>query len=215
MTKNVAQVCTIYLVRHGQSEWNTQGLMQGVTSGVPLTKKGVNQARELEKKFKGVKFSAIFSSDLMRARQTAQIIAFRRKLAVITTRALRERNFGDYEGKTLHQYETELKKVLQEFHSLPDKGKFKFSFPNGIESIDDTVIRVITWLREISVAYRGKNIMAVAHGGVLRLLLIHLGFSSYDELPPLSIANTAYTILECDGVDFKIKATVGVNQHAD
>jgi broad specificity phosphatase PhoE len=149
----------------------------------------------------------------MRARQTAQIVAFRRKLAVITTKALRERSFGAYEGTTGEQYEAELKKELEEFHSLPDKEKFKYSFPSNIEGIGETVGRVITWLREISVAYPGKKIMAVAHGGVLRLLLIHLGYGTYQQLPPYSIANTAYIILECDGVDFKIKETVGVNKH--
>lgn len=209
---NHTKVCTIYLVRHGQSEWNVSNLMQGTTSGVPLTKVGIKQARALKDRFKNVKFAAIFSSDLLRARQTAQIVAFERRLAVMTTRALRERSFGDYEGKTLAQYEADLRHTLDEFHGLPDKQKFAYEFPHKIESIGSTISRVITWLREISVAYAGKNILAVAHGGVLRLLLIHLGFATYNQLPPFTIENTAQAVLTSDGVEFQIKSVEGVHK---
>lgn len=210
---NHNRVCIIYLVRHGESEWNTLGLMQGSTSGVPLTKLGIKQARELAGKFKKIKFAAIFSSDLLRARQTAQIVAFRKKLAVVTTKALRERSFGELEGRTLADYERELRRTLDEFHALPDAEKFKFNFPRKIEGIGETVSRVITWLREVAVAYPGKNILAVAHGGVLRLILIHLGYSSYNQLPPFSIDNTAHIVLESDGVEFEIKEVSGVHKH--
>lgn len=207
------KLCTIYLVRHGESEWNTQGLMQGSTSGIPLTKTGIRQARELAGRYKTIKFAAIFSSDLLRARQTAQVVAFRKKLAVMTTKALRERSFGELEGKTLAEYERELRQTLDQFHALSDTEKFKFTFPRKIEGVGTTVSRVITWLREVSIAYPGKNILAVAHGGVLRLLLIHLGYATYSQLPPFSIDNTAWVILESDGVEFKILNTAGVHKH--
>lgn len=205
--------CTIYLIRHGQSEWNVQSLMQGKTSGVPLTKAGIKQAREIRDRFTKIKFAAIFSSDLLRARQTAQIIAFQRKLAVITAKAIRERSFGRYEGKTLKQYQEELKEMLEHFDALSDKEKFKFVYPHGIEGIGETVARVITWIREVAVAYPGKNVLAVAHGGVLRLLLIHLGYGTYRQLPPFSIDNTGYLVLESDGVEIKIKEVVGVHKY--
>lgn len=207
--------CIIYLVRHGESEWNVNNLMQGKTSGVPLTKTGVEQARNAARRFKKIKFSAIFSSDLMRARQTAQIIAFQKKLAVTTSRAIRERSFGEYEGKTLKQYQTELQSMLDKFRLLPDKEKFKYEFPNKIEGIGTTVYRAITFLREISVAYLGKKVLVVAHGGILRLLLIHFGYGTYEELPPFSIDNTGYVVLESNGTMFTIKKVVGVHKHED
>src|SRR3989344_2261529 len=205
--------CTIYLVRHGESEWNVQSLMQGKTSGVPLTKTGIKQARAIEAKLKSIKFAAIFSSDLLRARQTAQVIAYQRKLAVTTARAIRERSFGRYEGKTLKQYQEDLRETLSRFDALSDKDKFKFVYPHGIEGIGETVARVITFLREISVAYAGKNVLVISHGGVLRLLLIHLGFGTYKELPPFSIDNTGYLVLESDGVEIEIKDVVGVHKY--
>lgn len=205
--------CTIYLVRHGESEWNVKSLMQGKTSGVPLTKTGIKQAREIRDKFNKIKFTAIFSSDLLRARQTAQIIAFQRKLAVTTAKAIRERSFGRYEGKTLKQYQEDLQEMLKRFDALSDQEKFKFVYPHGIEGIGETVSRVITWMREVAVAYPGKNVLAVAHGGVLRLLLIHLGYGTYKQLPPFSIDNTGYIVLESDGAEIKIKEVVGVHKY--
>ncbi len=210
---NNNKICTIYLVRHGQSEWNVQSLMQGKTSGVPLTKTGVKQAREIAGRFKLIKFAAIFSSDLMRARQTAQIIAYQRKLAVTTARAIRERSFGAYEGKTLKQYQEDLQETLTRFDALSDKDKFKFVYPHEIEGIGETVSRVIIWLREISIAYAGKSVLVVSHGGVLRLLLIHLGYGTYNQLPPFSIDNTGYLVLKSDGVEIEIKEVVGVHKH--
>ena len=205
--------CTIYLVRHGQSEWNVQNLMQGKTSGVPLTKTGIKQARAIEAKLKKIKFAAIFSSDLMRARQTAQVIAWQRKLAVTTARAIRERSFGAYEGKTLEQYQEDLRETLKRFDVLSDKDKFKFVYPHGIESIGGTVARVITFLREVAVAYAGKNVLVISHGGVLRLLLIHLGYGTYNQLPPFCIDNTGYLVLKSYGVEIEIEKVVVVHKH--
>jgi|SRR3989344_4362067 len=205
--------CTIYLVRHGQSEWNVTSLMQGKTSGVPLTKTGIKQARAIEAKLKKIKFTAIFSSDLLRARQTAQIIAYQRKLAVTTARAIRERSFGAYEGKTLKQYQQDLKETLDKFEALSDKDKPGFEFPHGIEGIGEMMVRVITWLREVAVAYPGKNVLVISHGGVLRLLLIHLGYGTYNQLPPFCIDNTGYLVLKSDGVEIEIEKVVGVHKH--
>jgi broad specificity phosphatase PhoE len=209
----IIKPCTIYLVRHGESDWNVKNLMQGETSGVPLTKKGISQARAIAKQFQQVDFAAIFASDLLRARQTAQIIAFRRRLAVTTSRAIRERSFGEFEGKTLECYQKKLKQVLDKFYRLDDKEKFAFKFPYRIEGIEATVSRTITFLREISLAYPGKKVLVVTHGGILRLLLIHLGYASYNQLPPFSIDNGGYAIIASDGLEFKIKQTVGINKH--
>lgn len=90
MSKNY---CTFYIVRHGETEWNVKGLVQGHTD-IPLTKKGKRQARQLAKKLSRINFNAVFSSDLLRAKQTAQLIALEKKIAVKTTQALREETDG-------------------------------------------------------------------------------------------------------------------------
>ena len=69
-----ARCATLYLVRHGETEWNTQDILQGHLDSA-LTERGLAQARELVDRFRGVEFTAIFSSDVTRAQRTAQIIA--------------------------------------------------------------------------------------------------------------------------------------------
>ena len=87
MGKNLTS--TIYLVRHGETEWNTEGRLQGQKDSF-LTAKGEKQAAQTAEKLKGVKFDAIFSSDLLRAKRTAEIIKLERQLEINTTKALRE-----------------------------------------------------------------------------------------------------------------------------
>ena len=96
--------CQIYLIRHGETDWNAKGLLQG-QSDIPLNKEGEKQTIEAAKKhFKKIKFAAIFSSDLVRAKRTAEIIALEKKMAVETSVLLRERDFGPFEGKHCRKF---------------------------------------------------------------------------------------------------------------
>lgn len=88
---------TFYIVRHGETEWNAQGLMQGHLDS-PLTSTGEEQARELAQTLLAIHFDHVFSSDLLRARRTAELLVIDRKFALNTTQLLRERTFGKYEG---------------------------------------------------------------------------------------------------------------------
>lgn len=89
---NKEKYCTFYIVRHGETLWNVKGLLQGIKDSA-LTPTGEKQARELAAELESVNFDVIFSSDLLRARRTAEIIALERKLAVKTSQLLRERQF--------------------------------------------------------------------------------------------------------------------------
>ncbi len=203
MTKNKSdsKLCTIYVARHGETEWNVKGLIQG-HSDSNLTKNGIKQAKILGKELKDIKFDAVYSSDLWRAKRTAEIVTLERKLAVVTQKALRERNFGGLEGKTRENLKilSELKRKNVPYESI------------GIEADEKVVARAITLLREIAVAYIGKNVLVVSHGGLLRALLIHLGFAIDDQLPPGSVGNTAYVKLKSDGVDFFIEEVKRVDK---
>lgn len=199
--------CTLYLVRHGETDWNTKGIIQG-HSDIPLNEVGVMQAKKLAEKLRMVNFNTVFSSDLLRAKRTAEIVAMEKKLAVKTTTALRERYFGKYEGKhfsMLHQ--AEVKKLLSAYKKLAKK-----SHPDvdSVETDEQLVNRFIPFIREVAVGYSGKNVLIVTHGGIIRWFLIHLGFADVRTLPPGSIENTAYVKIVSDGVDFFIKETVGI-----
>lgn len=193
----------IYIVRHGETEWNTKKLIQGHGDS-PLTKDGVKQAEKLGKELKKIKFDLVFSSDLLRAKKTAEIIAAEHNLAVETTQLLRERNFGDFEGKSVQL----LKSFDNLIKSFTHEQKFKYkSFPN-IESDEEIAMRLITFLRKSAVSHPGKKILAVTHGGTMKALLIKLGVMKYREHE--WVANGSYVKLESDGIDFSIKETKGI-----
>ena len=190
--------CTIYLIRHGETEWNEKRLIQG-HSDIPLNKNGKLQSKQLGEKLKDIYFEAVFSSDLIRARRTAEIITIEKKLAVVTTKALRERMFGRFEGKHIN----ELRKVLGEMMVISRIKQKKLTLYD-IENDEDIVTRLIPFIREVAVAYQGKNVLMVSHGGLIRAFLDHIGFKmpKYSEKP---MKNAGYLIIESDGVEFNIK----------
>lgn len=196
--------CTFYIVRHGQTEWNLKKLVQGHTD-IPLTKTGEKQAKDLAKKLNKVEFAMVFSSDLLRAKRTAELIVLEKKIAVKTTKALRERYFGRFEG-VKWQENKEYKKLIDNFLSLSKEERFKKKPFEDTESDEELVFRFITFLREVAVAYRDKNILVVTHGGTMRAFINHLG----NDLKSGSIDNTAYLVVDSDGIDFFIKGSFGI-----
>lgn len=91
--------CMLYLVRHGETEWNEKKIIQG-HADAPLTSVGIKQIEDVANEFKDVAFDVIFSSDLLRAKRSAEIIRLERDLAIQTSELLRERTYGHFEGKT-------------------------------------------------------------------------------------------------------------------
>lgn len=205
-------LCTIYVVRHGESEGNVLGRKNqtfeaALEKEVRLTRKGNSEAKTLAKKFKNIHFDAIFSSDYARAKETAEIIKLERKLAVQTTEAIRERQFGSWAGKWhLVKY-----KIHEELRALSEEEKMKFVFED-VETEEHLYERLNIFLREIAVSYPNKNILVVCHGNLMRTLLWKLGWATYHELPSGSIENTGYYVVESDGTDFFLKKVVGVNK---
>ncbi len=203
----------LYIVRHGETEWNVSQVMQG-QSDSPLTKAGIKQAQDLAKNLQHIKFDMVFSSDLLRAKRTAEIIIQEKKIAVKTTEALRERSFGRFEGEPSKRFHEELKKYWEEYEKLVDEQKFKYKFPTepDIHSDEELVQRLTLFLREISIAYTGKTILIVTHGGVIRSFLVHLGYGTPAELTWGTVKNSGYLKLLSDGTDFFLKEVVGVEK---
>lgn len=199
--------CTLYLVRHGQTDWNIDGLTQGQTD-IPLNAEGIKQAQILAKQLKNIKFDAVFSSDLIRAKKTAQIIALERKMVVETSRLLRERRYGKQEGKDGRL----LQKYYKTWATLSRKEKATYKPFPGYETNEKVVSRLITFLREIAVAYSGKTVLIVSHGGIMRAFLNHLSKETYLDG---AISNSGYIKLESDGVDFFIKELKGIKKPND
>lgn len=196
--------CTLYIVRHGQTDWNITKTIQGQLD-IPLNQTGEAQAHELKSKLKTIHFDAIYSSDLVRATRTAEILNLEHKLTLETTKALRERSFGTYEGKPMGKDHAYLTKLLQEYKSHPH------IIESHVETNEQLLSRVIIFIRELSVAYGGKTVLLVSHGGLMRTLLIHLGFCTDKQFSPFgSIKNLAYIKLSSDGSEIEVEETSGI-----
>lgn len=200
--------CTIYLVRHGRTDWNEKKLIQGHTD-IPLNIEGEKEVEELAKELNNIKFDGFFSSDLLRAKRTAEIIAAEHKLAVKTTKALRERHFAHLEGKPARL----LKEISKTISELEESKRFSYKSHPLVESDGELMSRFLTFLREIAISNPGKNILVVSHGGVIRVFLILLGLLTHGS--DVRIGNLSYLKLESDGIDFFVKGTKGIDIKAE
>lgn len=202
------QLCRFYIVRHGETEWNTKKLLQGASDS-PLTSTGLAQAVIAAEDFRDHQFAAVFSSDLLRAQRTAEIIAAEHQLLVQTTELIRERNFGHYEGQHVKVYRAELQEMVK---NLTAEQRQTFKLAPEVESNEEVISRLLTFLRQTALAFPGKNVLVVTHSGVMRLLLQHLGFATYDEQSALKIHNLATIQLDCDGNQFWLRATAQIQK---
>lgn len=153
---------TIYLVRHGETEANVTGVLQG-QSDVALNENGKQQALLVGKRLKNKHFDVIFSSDLSRAAVTAQAIAGNRE--IFYTPLLREWDLGEWVGLTWSQVTEKFPEEVRLFESgsleaLVSGGESRREFYERAE-------KVIQWL--IS-EHKGKEILCVSHGGLLRAI---------------------------------------------
>lgn len=196
---------TIYLVRHGEVEWNVKKLVLGQTD-LALTEKGIKQAEKLKNKLRSIKFDAIFSSDLVRAKKTAEIIALERNLTVQTRKALREQSFGKYQGWERGAF----LKLFDKWNEMTNEERHKYTLSDDMESNEQALIRLLTFLGEVKISHKGQTVLVVTHGALMRYLLIHLGHSSYDYISYFN--NTGYIKLESDGVNYFIKELKGFHK---
>jgi probable phosphoglycerate mutase len=202
-----ARCAVLYLVRHGETEWNTQDILQGHLDSA-LTARGLAQARELVDRFRNVEFAAIFSSDVTRAQRTAEIIALERKMAVGTSKLLRERNWGRYDGVAARRYREECKELIERYNALSREQRWSFKFFEDIESFEEVFGRFITFLREVAAAHTGRNVLCVTHLDVLGALLLKLGYS------PVAITNMTWVKLLSDGSLMHVEETGGIEFEA-
>lgn len=151
----------IYFVRHGQTVWNKKKILQGHLNS-PLTIKGEKSARRNAKKLIGKNISAIYSSDLGRCMQTAEIINESLKIEIFPAKQLRERNFGDYNGRS----SAFIKKNLTG-NQIPANG----------ESIVDFRKRVVNFIKNLS-GEKMEKILLVLHEGSARAIISE--YSGFD-----------------------------------
>jgi len=160
----VDEATRILAIRHGQTEWNADGRIQGHTD-IALDVHGQWQAERLAQALADDELHAIYSSDLMRACQTAAPLAGRKGLALRVDPGLRERGFGEFEGLSFVEIEQRWPEQAAAWRRRdPDFGA------RGGEVLRDFRSRVVTAVTRLALAHRGQSIALVTHGGVLDLL---------------------------------------------
>jgi probable phosphoglycerate mutase len=151
----------LIIVRHGQTEWNLKLIRQGHLDS-PLTEKGIAQAKALAERLSRETFSVLYSSDLGRAIQTAQMIADATGHRIVTDPRLRERHLGIFQGFT----GDELREKYPEEYRLHRTSGPSYVIPGG-ESVEQQIARNVAYLQEIAEKHLGETIVVVTHGGVL------------------------------------------------
>jgi broad specificity phosphatase PhoE len=168
-------VTTLLLARHGETDWNRELRIQG-HSDVDLNEAGRAQARALAEELAGVDLDAVYSSDLSRARETADIVAATKGLRVRIDPELREREYGSWEGLTREEIE-------QRF------GTHAHHDGETDAQVRERMVRAAT---RIVAAHPGENVLVVSHGGALNALWHHAFGARLGRWPNCAVYGLAF-----------------------
>jgi len=154
-------VTNLFLARHGETDWNRDGRWQG-HSDTPLNGRGREQARELAAQLDTV--DVVYSSDLARARETAEIVAARLGREVRLDPRLRERGFGAWEGLTSAEIESRFVDEHRRWRAGEGVGA------GDAEPFDSFAARIHAFLEEVLRLHPAENVLVIAHGGSIRVI---------------------------------------------
>lgn len=178
----------LYLVRHGETAWNILGKFQG-SSNIDLSEKGILQAGYLNKRFQN-KFDCIYASPLSRAIQTAEIICKGdSKKNPIIHEGLSEVNFGDWEGLTIDEIKNLYPSQFEAWKNDDTNGYLM----GGDLSLKNASIRAKNAILDMVENNKGKKIIAVAHGGIIKAGLVGLFDWKMSMYHRISLENTSVT----------------------
>lgn len=172
----------IYLIRHGETDWNKKGLVQGRINN-PLNKNGENQAFELSNKFKGLKINGLITSSLGRAKETINIIKNNNnwELKLIEDDNFIERDFGELEGKSVEEY-----RLVSDFTTI-----------KGCERNETLERRVKSGIEKIINSYEQNDLILVAsHSHVLKACLHLFSPKEYDYTHKLNNCEVLEIIID-------------------
>lgn len=181
----------IYLVRHGETNWNLEQKMQGSYDS-DLTENGVNDAKLLGESLKNINFNAIYSSPLGRAADTAKYVAGDRDIEIIYKDELKEMNFGIFEGEL---YEDIKEKYSTEWDNFWNKPHLYKSIEG--EEYTEVIDRAKSILNEVIENHKEGNILVVTHTALIKAIysiIKNLTLEEYWKEP--YIHNTCLSVIE-------------------
>jgi alpha-ribazole phosphatase/probable phosphoglycerate mutase len=156
---------SIWLLRHGEPVADARGRCYG-SLDVELSAEGIRQAHRAVPVLREYRLTAIYSSTRRRCLDTARILAAEQNVPLETLEALREIDFGDFEGRTYESIAAEFPEIYRQWMECPTKVRF----PGG-ESFDDMWIRVTSAVKTLRARHAFESIAIVTHGGVIRIIL--------------------------------------------
>jgi alpha-ribazole phosphatase len=178
----------IYLIRHGETEYNQKGCYYGWTD-CSLAKEGIEQAVNLKKAFQNIEYDVILSSDLKRAIETARTINDGKEPEMDVR--LRELNFGKWEGLN---YQDIMDQYTEHWNSwIAD---WVNATPTEGESVACMYSRITQYMKEILEQYQDKSIVIVSHLGTLRMIAVYLLGLSLDKMWCFSFEHGKFSLLE-------------------
>lgn len=187
-------------VRHGETAWNTVRRIQGHLD-LPLNANGIAQARALAASLKDETFAALYSSDLERARHTAEAVGHVLRLPARLLPALRERNFGVFQGLTSE----ECAQRYAAAHSRMLAREPDFAMPGG-ESLTVFRRRVLDAVSDLARRHDGTQVLVATHGGVLDMLYRRATGQPLEAPRKCELPNAALNWIEVDGEDWALLA---------
>ncbi|HRS22375.1 MAG TPA: histidine phosphatase family protein, partial [Clostridia bacterium] len=180
----------LYLVRHGETEWNKNGKVQGRTD-TELSPEGVMQAELLARRLAGEDINVIYSSSLRRALKTAEIIAEYKQCEIIKSDKYHEICFGPWEGMTIN----EIKEKYSEHYRAYREDPVNFKLP-GAETLIDLTERTYGAVMDIVSRHTGSNILLVSHGTAIKAVIIRILGLDIIDFKRFMIDNASVSILE-------------------
>ena len=183
---------TVLLIRHGETEWNKLGKFQGCTD-IALAEEGIKQAELLKNRLNG-NFDYIYSSPLIRAIETANILSSSTDKEVILASEIREINFGEWEGLTIHEIAEKYPEVFKAWRT----DKRESYICGGDSSINNAANRAKNCILDIVKKHKGKKIVIVAHGGIIKAGLIGLFGWDMTMYHKMALGNTCINKLTFD-----------------
>ncbi len=185
--------CRICLIRHGETAWNAERRLQGHLD-LPLNETGLAQAEAAARHLADEPFAALYSSDLLRTRQTATPLARGLGREMIREPRLRERHYGHFQGLT---YEEAAQRYPQDYarHAAREPD---FALPGGGESLIEFHHRIAAALTEITARHAGERVAVVTHGGVLDIIHRFASGKPLEAARDFPIPNAALNWIEFD-----------------
>jgi len=160
-------VTRFILIRHGETDWNIEGRWQG-QADVPLNERGREQAVQTAQALADIKFAAIYSSDLSRARETAEVLASVTKLKVQFDVRLREIHQGEWQGLLVSEIQVRYADAFHQRMTNP-----MLVAPPGGETALQVMERVVAVIEELRKIYSDQTVAIVSHGFAIACLLAH------------------------------------------